>query len=242
LKKEEINKLKKAGKAVYSTLKKALDIVEPGMKIIDICNKLEENIIKEGAIPAFPVNISINWIAAHYTSPLFDNSLIPRSSLVKIDVGAHVDGYIADAAITINFNPEYEKLTQITLKALKTAIAKFRPNTNLSTIGNVISSVIKSSGYVPISNLTGHKITRYNLHAGKNVPNVPSFMLSKIEKNEVYAIEPFATDGKGWVIEGPPGYIPLRLKHSESRSGSRVSQLLYNGCTYSHTRGHEDTT
>ena len=75
--------------------------VREGMRILDVCEKAETLIHKRGGTPAFPCNVSVNEVAAHYTSPPQDTQRIPENSLVKIDLGVHVDGYIADTATTI---------------------------------------------------------------------------------------------------------------------------------------------
>ncbi|OYT32235.1 MAG: type II methionyl aminopeptidase [Thermofilum sp. ex4484_79] len=204
---DEIKKYLKAGEIVHHALNMALDIVEEGKSLLDIAEKLENDIINRGGKLAFPANISINHIAAHYSPSVNDDKVIPRESIVKVDLGAHVDGYIADAAITISFNPEYEKLLTASRYALRNAERVIRPGKNLGVIGEVIEKTILKFGFKPIANLNGHKIERFSLHAGKSVPNTSVFTFKKIGSHEVYAIEPFATDGEGYVIEGESGHI-----------------------------------
>lgn len=163
------------------------------MPVIDICNKVESMIRERGGKPAFPCNVCINEVAAHYTSPLGDMTSIPEGAIVKVDIGAHVDGYLADTAITICFNPEYAPLVETAELALKKACETIRHGIKASEVGAVIQKTVETHGFRPIWNLTGHKTVRYVIHAGKSIPNVSHLNGTKIEADEVYAIEPFVT-------------------------------------------------
>ncbi|RLE56139.1 MAG: type II methionyl aminopeptidase [Thermoprotei archaeon] len=204
---EEVRCYRRAGEIARKVLKLALDVVEPEKPLIEICERLEQYIIHEGGKPAFPINISINEIAAHYTSPPDDVRVVPPSSVVKVDVGVHVNGYIVDAAITLSFDPKATSLVMACAKALDEAIKMFRVGVRLGDVGRVISKVIRDHGYRPIENLTGHLIARYRLHAGKSVPNVYIPSSEKVNEGEVYAIEPFSTSGIGRVRDGSEVYI-----------------------------------
>ncbi len=199
LTKEELEKYYKAGEIVRKALEKAYDLVKPGAKVLDICRQLEEYILSQGARPAFPVNISINSVAAHYTAKIDDELVIPEKAIVKVDVGAHIDGYIVDAAVTVCLNPVYEPLVRAAYEALKVVREVLRAGLSLCKIGSYIEKTIRAHGFKPIENLTGHLIRRYELHAGKSIPNVDNGDERKVLPGEIYAIEPFATDGKGLV-------------------------------------------
>jgi len=190
---EAIEKFRLSGKILRETREEIKRFVKEGMPIIEVCEKAEKLIREKGGKPAFPCNVSINEVAAHYTSPPNDDKKIPENSIVKVDIGAHVDGYVTDTAVTINFNPEYEGLTETAEKALKTAIENIRPNASTSKIGALIENTIKSRGFKPISNLTGHQVGRYLVHAGVSIPNISQISFSKIKLGEAYAIEPFVT-------------------------------------------------
>lgn len=198
---EDVKKYLEAGRIARRVIALALDTVEEGASLLEVAEKLEGEIYRSGAMPAFPVNISLNWVAAHYSPGIRDTTTIPGKSIVKIDVGVHVDGRIADAAFTVSFNPEHQRLVEASREALKEAESMFRPGTSLRDVGRIIQRVIERFGYKPVSNLSGHKVDVYKLHAGKSVPNVVSFTFAKILEGEVYAIEPFATNGEGYVVE-----------------------------------------
>ncbi len=196
----------KAGETAAKALKEACRRVEEGVSVKEIC-EVAERVIKElGAQPAFPCNVSINHVAAHYTSPADDETVIPRGAVVKVDVGAHVDGYIGDVAATITLSPSWESLVEAARKALERALEGFKPGVALSRIGGVIESTIKSYGYKPVKNLTGHSLSRFNLHAGDSVPNVKAGE-GVIEEGKAYAVEPFVTNGAGYVVDGEQVFI-----------------------------------
>lgn len=163
------------------------------MPIIEVCEKAEGLIREKGAKPAFPCNVSINEIAAHYTSPPNDRRVIPEKSLVKVDIGAHVDGYLTDTAVTVCFNQEYVDLVNAAEHALETAIDAIRPEMPTSKLGALIEKAVKSRGFKPISNLTGHQVGRYLVHAGMSLPNIAHISTSKLKLGGAYAIEPFTT-------------------------------------------------
>jgi methionyl aminopeptidase len=198
---EVLEKLKRAGDIAKKVVKYVESITKPGVKVLDLATNIENYIRSLGGEPAFPVNIGINWVAAHYTPTLTDESVIPDGSLVKVDIGVHVDGYIADTAITICFNPIYEALVEATKKAVEKAIEVLRPGVKVAEIGKVIEDVIRSYGFKSIKNLSGHGLDRYVIHSGVIIPNFyDRFNTAKL-RDGVYAIEPFATNGAGLVVE-----------------------------------------
>ena len=224
---EVFEKYKRAGEIAAKVRNEMKKLPREGMLIIEICEKAETMIKKMGGKPAFPCNVSVNEVAAHYSSPPRDRRRIPENSLVKIDVGVHVDGYIADTAITVCFNPECEGLISAAESALETAIQAIRPGLRISKFGSEVQRVIKSCGFKPISNLTGHQVGRYLIHTGKALPNVSHLSTAKIYPGEVYAIEPFVTfpNADGKVREGDETYIFKFVKH-KSLKNTRSKYLL----------------
>ncbi|MFW9787851.1 MAG: type II methionyl aminopeptidase [Candidatus Thorarchaeota archaeon] len=216
-----------SGKIAARVLDEICDEIEPGKRIIKIC-ALAENKIKEyGGTPAFPLNVSINHIAAHSTSPRGDKSEIPEFGLVKLDVGVHVDGYITDTARTIDLDGTLEGFVIATEDALSDAIDLMRPGAELGDIGHTIEKVIKEYGLRPIKNLSGHNIKKYRLHAGKIVPNVKKKGIGTVEVGEYYAIEPFATTGTGTVIDSEYVYIFSNTGVDEPLEGTAEKLRLY---------------
>lgn len=221
---DEIEKFRSAGKILRETKAEMKRFVHEGMPIIEVCEKAENLIREKGGEPAFPCNVSINEIAAHYTSPPDDARIIPEEAIVKVDVGAHVDGYVADSEITVCFNPKYASMVETAEQALKTATESVHPGMFTSKLGGIIERAVKARGFKPVSNLTGHQVGRYLVHAGTSLPNVSCISLSKIKLGRVYAIEPFVTlpNAAGKVENGEETTIfrflkPKHLKNPYSK-------------------------
>jgi len=202
---------KSAGKIAAQARDYGASMVKPGLSLLKVANSVESKILEKGAGLAFPVNISINEIAAHF-SPRHDDKLVfKKGDVVKIDVGAHVDGFIADTAVTVEVGTKkYTDMIKASSDALDAAIEMMNPGINLSDIGGIVQEKIKSYGFKPIKNLTGHNLRRYSLHSGMSVPNVPDmFCKAKPKEGDVLAIEPFATNGEGQVVSGDGSNIYL---------------------------------
>jgi methionyl aminopeptidase len=210
----------KAGKIVKEVRELALKEVHEGMKVLDLVNLIEGEIIKLGALPAFPCNISINEVTAHYTSPPEDDTLIIGGDLVKIDLGAHVNGFIADSAVSVSikgddlsenmhpYTPQIqEEMIETAQEALNTAICTIKPGVEVGKIGEEVEKTIQARGLNPVSNLTGHSMEQWILHSGLSIPNVKEQNNHKLEEGDVLAIEPFITDGVGLVNDMKDTYI-----------------------------------
>ena len=189
----------KAGEAASKALKETCSLVHEGVPVKELCEKAEAVIRSLGAQPAFPCNVSIDSVAAHYTALADDEAVVPKGSLVKIDVGAHVDGYIGDVAATVSLSEAWEPLLEAAKVALKSALDIVKPGVSMVRLGGAIEGAIKAYGFKPIRNLTGHGLSRFNLHSGISVPNVKTGE-GVIEDGAAYAIEPFATNGAGYVV------------------------------------------
>lgn len=198
-----------AGNIARKVREEVSSVVGESVPLIEICDYVEERIREEGGLPAFPCNICINDVAAHYSPLPMDEKVVPPNALVKVDIGAHIDGYVADTAITVNLDPEKEALKIAAEKALESAVRDAGPNVAVSELGNIIYSTVKSYGLKPISNLTGHQISRYRIHAGLSIPNVPSRDKGRLMQGSVYAIEPFVTlpSAAGHVVSGQAATI-----------------------------------
>jgi len=211
----DAEKILKAGRIASEVRKYAKSIIKKNAPLIEIAEKIEAKIKELGGKPAFPVNLSINNISAHYTPPHDDKTL--ARGLLKVDFGVHIDGWIADTAFSINLenNEGNKKLIQASKNALDNAIKLIKNKgvvggvvTTISTdeIGDTISKTIESYGFSPIINLSGHSMDNYELHSGINIPNVNDGKKIKLEEG-IYAFEPFATTGSGKVHDGKPSGI-----------------------------------
>ncbi|MFW9911125.1 MAG: type II methionyl aminopeptidase [Candidatus Thorarchaeota archaeon] len=217
----------KAGKIAARVLDEVSQAAVPKTKVIKLCTLAERKIVEYGGRPAFPCNICIDHIAAHRTSPLNDDTTIPAFGLVKIDVGVHLDGHIVDTALTKDIDGTLEGFVAATDDALNEVLDLMRPGIELSEVGKSIERVIKAYGLRPVKNLTGHSIARYNLHAGKTLPNTKTRSSGRIMEGEYYAIEPYATSGFGEVLDTDFVYIFTNSKIDAPLKGTTENLRVY---------------
>lgn len=217
----------KAGRIAAEVRRRAKNSVKAGASILQICETVEGDIRKRGGEPAFPCNVCVNDVAAHYSSPPDDLKTIPKGAIVKVDLGVQVEGYIADTAITVSLDPQYESMVHAVNEALEQAIKAVKPKAKISQIGQTVQKTIEKYGFKPIRNLSGHQMSRYVLHTGKSIPNVGSFMLHSIDEGEVYAIEPFLTlaSGEG-EVEGTENAYIYRFQKERRFDDSNAMELL----------------
>ena len=225
-----IEKYEKAGKIVSKVRKNAVNYVKEDIKLLELAEFVESEIIELGANIAFPCNVSVNEVTAHYTPPADDERIFKSGDLVKIDLGAHIDGYIADTAVSVLVGDdipeeELEKHQNIIIaskEGLENALSTVKAGVGIGKVGEVIEKAINDRGFNSVSNLTGHSMDQWILHAGLSVPNIKENNPHKLEEGDVLAIEPFATDGIGRVTDMNEVYIfrflrdrPMRLIHAK---------------------------
>ncbi|RDE11908.1 MAG: type II methionyl aminopeptidase [Candidatus Thorarchaeota archaeon] len=219
----------KAGKIAGRVLTILENEVRPGVKVLKVCRLAEEKILELGATGvAFPCNVSINNEAAHYTSPYDDKRIFPDRGLVKVDIGAHVNGYISDTAITVDLDGSYEHFIAAAKNALDAALEMVRPGVRVGEVGEVIERTVKKYGLRPVHQLSGHQLRQWMLHAGKNVPNIGQKTSPSMNLGETYAIEPFATNGNGTIRSGQTAYIfsnDLKNKKKLDPSAQQVRSI-----------------
>jgi len=222
----EKEKIIQAGKIAIEVREYARNLIQPGMPLLEIAEKIENKILELGGLPAFPVNLSINEIAAHYT-PSHDDENVAQG-LLKIDIGVHVDGWIADTAFSLDLdgNSENKNLIKTAEQALENATSIIKAGMSTDEIGREIHRTIMSNNLNPIVNLSGHQIDQYDLHAGINIPNINDAK-NQILKKGIYAIEPFVTAGNGKVHDGKPSGIYLKLESKNVRSPIAREVLEY---------------
>lgn len=230
MEKEILEKYKKAGEIAKIVREEGGKLVKPGVKILDIAEKVENRTRELGGIPAWPLNISINEVAAHYSPSQDDETEIKEGDVVKLDVGVSVDGYIADTAATVALSEEDKKLVEAAEKALEEAIKLVRPGRNINEISVKIEEVIKSFGLKPITNLTGHGLEQYMVHAEPRVPNYKSEYSHILKEGEVIAIEPFITGGRNYITEEDEDrgltYSLVQVKPCRLREARQIIELM----------------
>jgi methionyl aminopeptidase len=195
----------KAGKITSEVRGIVRDSVRPGLGYLETCYLVEEEIRRRGGRPAFPTGIGVNEVTAHYAPQEDDTSKFKESDLIKVDFGVEVEGYVADTALSVTFNPDYDTMLGATERALNAAIAVARKDVRTGEIGAEIHREAAKFGFKTIQNLTGHTLDRYVVHAGKSIPNLYVPNLQSLKKGDVFAIEPFLTlsSAAGYVVDTP---------------------------------------
>lgn len=210
-----------AGRIAAKVRKEAGGRVKEGIPLLEVAEYAENRIEDLGARPAFPCNISLNEVASHYT-PEDNAARFKKGDVVKIDIGVHVEGYIADTAVTIEAGTDnHSELIKSCKEALENAIAAVKDQAQTGAIGSIIEETIKKRGFNPVNDLTGHSLERYKLHGGIAIPNYRSLFSRQIKKDMVFAIEPFATYGKGSIKYGNPHIFAIT-----SAKGYEASQIM----------------
>ncbi len=233
---DEIKSYEEAGKIVSKVRSDASKLIKNGLPILELVEFVESEILKSGAGIAFPCNVSVNEITAHYTSPAGDTNKLVTGDLVKLDLGAEVNGYIADSAVTIMvpgdnleelFDEETLELNQKIIDAseagLDAALSTVRAGVTVGEVGRAIGEAIAEYELNPVRNLTGHSLEQWNLHAGLSIPNYDNNDPTVLEEGQALAIEPFATNGEGWINDVPNAHYiysfmkkrPFRMKQTQ---------------------------
>ncbi|MFH0817870.1 MAG: type II methionyl aminopeptidase [Candidatus Micrarchaeota archaeon] len=232
-----IEDYEKAGKIAREVLEAWGKKIKPGVKLLEIAEGVEGEILSKGGSIAFPVNISLNEQAAHYTPEHKCEKVFGEKDLVKLDVGVHVNGFIGDTALSIDLSGEQGKLLEASEAGLAAAIAGLKPGVEVGEIGALVEAEIKKMGFKPIENLTGHKLEQFNLHAGTEIPNIRTSSPRILQEGDVFAVEPFATNGAGHVSDGSQVEIfmfmekhPVRLR--ESRRLSSYADEKFKGLPF----------
>lgn len=220
---EQYENHREAGEILQTVREEAVDMIEVGTGHFELAEHVEGRIRELGGEPAFPLNISIDEEAAHATPGIDDDETFGEE-MINIDIGVHVDGWIADAAITVDLSG-HDELVEASAEALNGAIEMIEPGINTATLGDVIGRTIEGYGYNPIVNLTGHGLGHWEQHTEPNIPNRKVPQGTTLEVGDVVAIEPFATDGGGKVKEGTSEEI-FALESEKSIRDRQARQAL----------------
>jgi methionyl aminopeptidase len=218
----DYNDVRKAAEVHRNVRRFAQSYIRPGMTMIDICKKLEAKTLDlvgfDSTNPfasgwGFPTGCSLNHVAAHFTPNYGDKTVLQFDDICKLDFGVQVGGRIVDCAFTVAFNEKFDPLIKATQDGTNQGIKAAGIDARFGDISDAIQEAIESYemeispgkmvGIKAIRNLNGHSIDPYRIHGGKSVPIVrnPEMENIKMEENEFYAIETFASTGKGVVCE-----------------------------------------
>jgi methionyl aminopeptidase len=197
---EVLEYYREAGRLASAILTEGAGMIRPGRSIREVVIMVEDMVHESGAGLAFPLNLSLNEDAAHDTASLDDERIFSIGDVVKLDLGVHLEGYIADTATTIDLG-DHRLLLEASQSALERAISIVRPGVMVGELGGAIQHEIELRGFRPVTNLTGHGLARYVIHTPPNIPNFSTPGGGKLEAGMVFAIEPFATTGSGRVSD-----------------------------------------
>jgi methionyl aminopeptidase len=197
---EDVEDWLKAGKIAAQVRDYGASLIKKGAKLVDVCDAADAKIIELGGKPAFPTQISCDHVAAHFC-PLADDTTVFDKQVASLDVGVHINGAIGDTAVTVDLSKEHSDLVKASKEAVDAALKIVQIGTTLGEIGRVIQEVITSHGFVPVRNLSGHGLERYEIHAPPTIPNIDTKDKTELVDGMVIAIEPFASTGSGRVID-----------------------------------------
>lgn len=198
----------KSGEICKKAREYGVTLIKERAKLLDIAEKIEEKIEELGGECAFPVDVGLNYVAAHDTPRFNDDRIVSKGDVVKLDIGVHINGKVSDTAVTVEVGTnKYENLIKASEEALDNAIKIIKPGVKLREVGSVIQKTIQKYGFSPIINLSGHGVDEYEVHSKPTIPNYDNNDNTELKENMIIAIEPFATDGEGRITEGKPSGI-----------------------------------
>ncbi len=206
----------KAGAINAQVMAELRQRLAPGVRLLELAEFAEKRIVELGGAMAFPLNLSLNAVAAHYTPTIADRIAVRAGDLLKVDIGTHADGYIADSAFTWCSEPH--PLIAAADAVIAAAITAVRPGLTVGELSGVIASTAAAQGVGLVVNLTGHGLDRYQFHAEPTIPNAKSGSKRPLEAGEVIAIEPFVCASGGSVVEGAPVEIFRVVQEKPVRS------------------------
>lgn len=220
--------LVKAGKIASEARAYGKGLIKVGATILEVTEKVEKKIIELGGGIAFPPQFSVNNIAAHYNALVDDKTKFEKEDLVKFDLGVQINGKIADCAISVDLGGKNSELIKSSEEALKVAIDLAKPGVMISEIGAVIEKTIRNFGFVPIRNLSGHGLGEYDIHSEPTIPNYDNGDKTKLKEGQVIAIEPFASTGEGFVVNGKKSeiYSLKKLKNIRNKYARDILKFV----------------
>lgn len=210
-----------AGRIASECREWARENIRPGVRIRYVLETIEEKIAEHGAAPAFPAQSSRNSIAAHYCSSPTDETVYEEGDCVKVDCGVHVDGYIADTACTVDLSEDgsWRPLIDASASALAAAIETVEVGVPVGEVGAAIERTIVGKGFEPVRNLTGHGLGRWKVHTSPQIPNYGERGGGRFRRDTVFAIEPFACNGRGYIKERGKAEVFMMMRPPRKAKG-----------------------
>ncbi len=225
---EALRNYEQAGDIVKGVRRAVTPGIKEGAKLLDIATRIEDEIAGSGARPAFPCTIAVNEVASHYTPAREDERYLKKGDLAKIDFGVCVEGYVADAAFSVEIGTrEHEALIIAAKEALFAGIEAIQPGVPVSKVGAAIHREAACRGFNVLKDLLGHSMSWNCLHGGLTIPPFDDGSDLKIREGDVLAIEPFLTKGSGIISRIGGGNIYQLLRNGEIYApGPEEKELL----------------
>jgi methionyl aminopeptidase len=224
----DMDELKLVGRISAEALLYAKTLVKPGAKLIDIAEKVEEYVTEKGCGFAFPINLSANQEAAHYTPKFGDDRIVKDGDVIKVDLGARKTDSIVDCAATVSLSDSYAGMAEACDSALEGALGIVKAGIKVSEIGREVDRIISAKGFKTVKNLGGHGVAKGELHADVFIPNFDNGDATELSDGQLVAVEVFITDGDGAVKEGDEVQIFRKYAGATARNNSlrKVSDFI----------------
>jgi methionyl aminopeptidase len=233
---EEIERMRRAGRIVATTIDSVLAAVRPGIATRALDAVAEKVILDEGAVPSFKgyrrfpasICVSVNEQVVH---GIPGDRKLTDGDVLSLDFGAIWDGYHADSAVTVFVgeppSDEAEKLVRVTEDALEAGISQIRAGKRLSDIGHAVQQVVEGAGFSVVREYVGHGIGR-NLHEDPQIPNYGQPGRGpEIRPGLVVAVEPMVNMGDwptrvlkdNWTVVTADGSLSAHFEHTIAVTG-----------------------
>ena len=239
--KSEVESYVKAGEIAKEVKVFARGFIERGAKLIDIAEAIDAKILELGGEFAFPVNLGLNEVAAHFTPAPGDESV--AEGVLKIDIGVAIDGFIADSAFSLDLSEDgkYKEMIELNEDVLKGASDVVKVGMEVRDVGDAIQDVLESwndsredreqkienrKSYAIIKSLSGHALGQDDIHAGLTISNYRNDNEASLD-DSAFAIEPFVTSGVGDIFEGKGGGIYVLQSEGKVRDRDARTMLAY---------------
>ena len=227
---DEIALMRKAGRVVGETLQELAEQVRPGVDVRDLNTYVERKYERLGVVPTFKgyqgypdvVCVSINEQLVH---GIPSSRILQEGDIVSIDLGATVEGFVGDSAITVgcgSISDEAQRLIDVTRNALWAGIQATHDGVRKGDIGAAIQQVIEAAGYGLVRNYVGHGVGR-EMHEPPQMPNYGKAGTGmRMRRGMVIALEPMVTLGSpetfvhddDWTVSTKDGYLSAHFEHT----------------------------
>jgi methionyl aminopeptidase len=227
---QQIGKLRAAGRLVAQTFQMIEPYVQPGVTTLELDRLVETFLRAHGAEPSFKglygfpgsICVAVNDVVVH---GIPGNLRLREGDIVAIDVGARLDGWHGDAAVTFavgEIDAESRRLMDVCKASLETGIDKSRAGNRLSDVSAAIQHVVERAGFNVVRDLFAHGVGR-NVHEAPSFPHYgPPGRGPKLQPGMVFTIEPMIVAGAkevdllsdGWTIITSDGARSAQYEHT----------------------------